>query len=105
MGFRKVSIGRAAVFLLPKAKLDIIRDEVNHFLAENFESFTLEEGNDIKGYWRKSYDGILVRYTVSFKGKDRIPLLDEFLARIASKINEECIYVSTGEDVWHVFPN
>lgn len=104
MGYRKVPIGRAAVFLLPKIKLDSVRDEVNHFLTEHFESFTLEEGNDIKGYWRKAYDGVLVRYTVSFNGKDRIAILDEFLAKLAGKLNEECIYVSTGEDVWLVYP-
>ena len=41
---------------------------------------------------------------VSFRGKERIPKLQKFLAEICSVMREECIYLETGENSWLIYP-
>jgi hypothetical protein len=45
------------------------------------------------------------QYAVSFKGKDRIPLLLEELAHIATLAGEECIYFEAGQYACLVYPH
>ncbi len=39
------------------------------------------------------------------EGKDRIAILEAFLAEIAVAMGEECIYFETGEDAWLIYPD
>lgn len=112
---KKVSLGRMAVFLLPVLKLEThavrgikLKDAVHGFLLSKFNSYTAQDGH-IFGYWRdprtdKEHYDVHRTYKVSFEGKDRIPLLEKFLADVATEIEEECIYLETGEDAWLIYP-
>ena len=113
MKVKKESLGKEAVFLLPSLKLEqrdqkgkTIKDVIHDFIVKNFNSYTVETGN-IFGYW-KQRDGKIEygehrKFTVSFVGKNRIPILEKFIARIAYIIGEECVYFKTGEDTWLIY--
>ncbi|MCL4437619.1 hypothetical protein M1513_01085 [Patescibacteria group bacterium] len=113
MRVKKESLGRMAVFLLPSLKLEqrdqkgkTIKDIVHDFLVKNFNGYTVETGN-IFGYWKQK-DGRIEygehrKFTVAFVGKNKIPILEIFIARIAYAIGEECVYLETGEDSWLIY--
>ena len=108
--YGKVSLGRPAVFYIPSVKLNDpnknLADELHGFLLREFGGYTAERGN-IFGYWIEgSHTDYTehMRYTVSFKGKERIPILERFLSRLAKKLGEEAIYLETGEDSWLIYP-
>lgn len=101
--YREEDLGKEAVFLIPLAKIDPVRQEIHDFLSRNYGSFTLLEGN-ISGVWRGQLDGPMVLYIVAFVGKERIPALKEFLVEIAKKIGEEWIYIRTGESARRIGP-
>lgn len=114
MAFEKESLGRMATFLLPINKLktknssgQTIDDQIHGFLIANYSGYTLATGN-IFGYWKdrsgKEFFGEHREYKVSFSGKERIPHLENFLSEIAKEINEECVYLETGEDSWLIYP-
>ncbi|MBI3633642.1 MAG: hypothetical protein HY226_05115 [Candidatus Vogelbacteria bacterium] len=114
MKYRLVNSGRPAVFLLPSLKLKgldgngiRIDEKIDRFLLEKFGGYTVTSGN-IFGHWKdengKDYYGEHKEYEVYFLGKHRIPHLARFLAQIAFDINEQCIYLKTGEDTWFVYP-
>lgn len=112
MRYRKQSLGRMAVFLLPSLKLKSrvrglgqLEQWVHNFLLAHYGGYTVTSGN-IFGYWRASgreFYGEHRLYTVAFLGKQRIPSLERFLARLARSMGEQCIYLETGEDAWLVF--
>ena len=107
------SLGRMAVFLLPSLKLKRRQrrgrsyDEVVHlFLMKQFGGYTASAGN-IFGFWRheqtgREYYGEHREYKVSFRGKDRVAMLQRFLSRLARDLGEETIYLEYGEDAWLV---
>ena len=107
------SLGRMAVFLLPSLKLKRQKagrnyeDIVHHFLMEHFGGYTASAGN-IFGFWRdvasarESY-GEHKEYKVSFRGRDRVAMLQEFLGKLAAELAEEAIYMEYGEDAWLVY--
>jgi hypothetical protein len=112
--YRKISLGRMAVFLLPSLKLKArgqdglaVEDRVHNFLIANFAGYTVETGN-ILGFWKD--DGGQEQYgehrlfRVAFTSEDRVPELEEFLARVAAEIGEQSIYLETGEDAWLIYP-
>jgi len=112
---KKQPLGRMAVFLIPSFKLKkrnddgkTVEDMIHQFLIKNFSGYTVEAGN-IFGYWRNEDNeeeyGEHRRFTVAFKGKEKIPILEEFLVKIAKLIDENCIYLETGEDAWLVYAN
>ena len=106
-------LGRMAVFLLPSLKLKRRQnrgrsyDEVVHsFLLKNFSGYTASAGN-IFGFWRdqesgREYYGEHREYKVSFGGRDRMEMLQQFLAKLAHDLGEETIYLEYGEDAWLV---
>ena len=113
-GYRRESLGRIAVFLLPSLKLKqrdgdgaAVEDRVHRFLVGHFAGYTVETGN-ILGYWKdghgREHYGEHRLFRVAFAGKDRIPLLEKFLARVAAEIGERSIYLETGEDAWLIYP-
>ncbi|MEK7627737.1 MAG: hypothetical protein AAB397_04120 [Patescibacteria group bacterium] len=112
--YEKESLGRMAVFLLPSLKLKIrdekgetIEEKIHQFLLVNFNGYTAATGN-IFGFWKNSsgqeFYGEHKEYKVSFIGKERIPILENFLACVAMMIDEHCIYFETGEDSWLIYP-
>ena len=113
--YRKVSLGRPAVFLLPSLKLmqkDVggktAEAMVEEFLMDTYGGFTCTAGN-IFGYWRSVPDkrehyGEHRLYTVSVADKRRIPELERFLDGMAVILGEESIYLETGEDSWLIYP-
>lgn len=115
MAVKKESLGRMAHFLLPMQKVatrrvggKLLRDHVHEFLLTEFASYSAQDG--ITGWWRDPLTSIEhfdlhTLYKVSFVGKDRIPVLEAFLERIAAEINEICIYLETGEDAWLIYAN
>ena len=112
--YKIVSLGRPAIFLLPSHKLrtqmgdETVEQYLHRFLTENFGAFTTTTVPYF-GFWRNNrgrmdYDECR-RYEVSFKGKENIPLLLEVLAKIATTIEEDCIYFKAGQYTCLVYPN
>jgi hypothetical protein len=111
--FRLDPLGRMAVFLLPSLKLKqkklgkSFEEVVHHFLLKNFEGYTASAGN-IFGFWRdaktgREFYGEHKEYKVSFRGRDRVAMLQEFLSQLAGELGEDCIYLEYGEDAWLVY--
>lgn len=111
--FRIDSLGRMAVFLLPSLKLKRkkqgrnVEEIVHQFLLEHFDGYTASAGN-IFGFWRdpksrREFYGEHKEYKVSFRGRDRVAMLQEFLSRLARELDEDCIYLEYGEDAWLVY--
>ncbi len=102
MAHRKKSLGRLATFLIPENKNSLVQEEITHFLTDNFDGFSIS--GPIIGYYLKKFDGRYRRYEVGFVGKERIPMLDDFIEMISRKIDEACIIVTTGEDAYLIYP-
>ena len=113
MPHKKESLGRMAVFLIPVAKLKVknssgetVESRTHNFLISNFNGYTADIGH-IFGFWRdslgKEFFGEHKEYKVSFVGKERISDLENFLAKLAKEMDEQCIYFETGEDSWLIY--
>ena len=112
-GLQLEALGRMAVFLLPSLKLKQRRrlgrsyeEVVHHFLLKHFSGYTASAGN-IFGFWRneqtgREYYGEHREYKVSFRGRDRVTMLQRFLSGLAAELGEETIYLEYGEDAWLV---
>lgn len=103
-----LDLGRPAVFLIPKKKLKInIRQMLHMFLIKNFGAYTSSTIPGF-GFWKDTDKATIsdecVEYEVSFLGKERIPTLIKKLAEIASLIDEECIYLKTGQYACLIYP-
>ncbi len=114
---RVESLGRRALFLIPSIKVynrkysksrQSIASTVHNFLTATFGGYTCASGN-IYGYFQSTfveYDE-LREFRVAFKEDERrskVPLLQEFLAKLCEDIGEECIYLECGEDVMLIYP-
>ena len=112
---RVESLGRPAHFLIPKIKWDspditfrskTVSTLVHEFLMGNYNGYSTRE---LKGIWRPrkgapAYVELMVEVKVSFRGKERIPKLQKFLAGMCTLMKEECLYLETGEDSWLIYP-
>lgn len=111
------SLGRRAVFLIPSVKVyntkysksrQSVAKTIHSFLNSTFGGYTCASGN-IYGYFTSvavEYDE-LREFRVAFKEDDKktkVPMLQEFLARLCDDIGEECIYLECGEDAVLVYP-
>ena len=117
MKYTKQALGKPATFLLPLVKLrrewepgqgKQVAQAVEEYLLAHFGAYTAAAGN-IFGEWRdpktgKVFYGDHREYSVAFEGKELIPLLERFIATVAVVISEECIYMTTGEDAWLIYP-
>lgn len=113
MSFNEQSLGTRAAFLLPSLKLKgqrgsgkILEQEVHDFLLENFGGYTAAAGN-LFGYWKdqngqNSY-GEHREFTVALADDAKLPLLKDFLARLSRDIEEDCIYLETGQQVTLIY--
>jgi hypothetical protein len=114
MTYREQSLGSAVVFLLPSLKLkepstsgSSVETRLHAFLMDNFGGYTAQAGN-IFGYWRDasgrdSY-GEHREFSVAFVEESKLPLLKEFVARMAAELAEECIYLRAGNTASLVYP-
>jgi hypothetical protein len=110
--YRIQNLGRPAIFFIPSKKLGIkdgkktVEDRLNAFLQKRFGAFTISTAPYF-GAWHNgekiSRDECRL-YEVSFVGTKRIKLLFKVLARLARKIEEECIYFKAGEDTCLIYP-
>lgn len=103
MAYFEQALGATAVFLLPSLKLKerrkadlLLEDVVHDFLMANFGGYTAAAGN-IFGYWvdrdgHESY-GEHRQFSVALTEKGKLDELKEFLAKLAGKLGEQCIYL------------
>ena len=114
MRYREQSLGTTVVFLLPSLKLKepssgglSVENRLHTFLMENFGGYTAQAGN-IFGYWRDqegrdSY-GEHREFSVAFVEDSKLPVLKEFVARMARELTEECIYLRAGPTASLIYP-
>ena len=112
-GYELEDLGRPAVFLIPKKKLETpyeggtVKDRIDAFLIVDFDAFTVMPLPYL-GCWRNGQQHLVhdecIRYEVSFAGKERIGALVAFLAKIALAIDEDCLYFKAGEDTCLIRP-
>jgi len=109
----KESLGRLGILLLPSLKMKGVsprgksyEQEVHDFLVENFSGYTVASGN-IAGFWKDSqgrqHYGEHLEYRVGFLSEDKIPLLENFIAELATRLDEKSIFWATGEDAWLIY--
>ena len=114
MKYEKESLGTMVVFLLPSVPLKkrssagpTVEDRLHDFLLENFKGYTATMAN-VFGYWinqsGKEFYGEHVEYKVSLLDPTRIPVLEEYLVDLAQEIEEDSIYVASGEKSWLLYP-
>jgi hypothetical protein len=111
-----MSLGRMAHFYLPASKWDsedflfrkkTVKTLVDEFLMGNYNGYTIR--GPYLGKWRqsKAYPSIVeevIEIKASFRGKDRIPKLQRFLAGMCKLMQEECLYLECGEDSFLIYP-
>jgi hypothetical protein len=114
MNYRERSLGTSVVFLLPSLKLKErsanglpVETGLHTFLMDNFGGYTAQAGN-IFGYWREgsgrdSY-GEHREFSVALPDASHLPLLKDFLARMALELKEECIYFQIGQIASLIYP-
>jgi hypothetical protein len=103
-----IPIGRMAIFYLPASKVsDSLRLRVERFLIGNFKGYTCQRVN-IEGAWASSGGSVSldsnIRFEASFAGKDRIPMLVDFLSGLCHEMREDALYLTMGEDSYLVTP-
>ena len=102
------NLGRPAVFFIPVRNFTReARDELERVLAEEFGAFSFDDVPN-HGMWRDGAGRLVedrsVKYTVSFAGKERIPLLIRILVNLARLLGEESIYLEAGQYACEVVP-
>jgi hypothetical protein len=101
------SLGTRATFLLPSLKLKgatskegaTVEQSVHEFLLAQFQGYTATVGN-LFGYWKdqageNSY-GEHRQFSVALNDDTKLPELKSYLSRLASQMDEDCIYLETG---------
>lgn len=102
-GYAEEYLGKPAIFSIPSTKLQQVEQEISKFLEKNYGHAWSQTPN-VKGFWMGKPDGDYTKFEISFVGKEKIPKLKRFLAKIGEKIGERCIYLLTGADSWYVYP-
>jgi len=108
MAYFEQALGATAVFLLPSLQLKarrtgglLLEDEVHEFLLGTFGGYTAAAGN-IFGYWKdragEEWYGEHRQFSVALAEDEggKLEELKEFLAQLAGKLGEQCIYLEAG---------
>ena len=114
MSYREQNLGTTAVFLLPSLKLKersmsgiSLEDRLHTFLMDNFGGYTAQAGN-IFGYWRDALGqdsyGEHREFSVAFVEHSKLPVLKDFVAKLALELAEECIYMRAGQTASLIYP-
>ena len=110
--FKLLNLGRPAVFFVPTKKFKHrkgiqIRQDLHLFLITQFGAYSTSLTPSF-GFWRDTSKVMTTDecavYEVSFAGKEKIPILMRKLAELALRIEEECIYLKTGQYSCLVYP-
>jgi len=109
VGAPEEKLGIRAAFLLPSLKLKgmsasgaTFEHEVHKFLIDSFDGYTAAAGN-LFGYWKDrqgndSY-GEHRQFTVALMDDSKLPRLKDYLSDLAQRLDEECIYLETGQTI------
>lgn len=111
-----VTLGQQVRFNIPSAKWTsedftfrskTVEVLVHEFLIGNFNGYTVN--GPVKGYWRSFKGSPLVHELVyevkaSFKGKEKLPKLQKFLAGMCTLMQEECLYVEYNQEAVLIYP-
>lgn len=100
-------LGKVAVFYIPSRKANKeVSKEIHDFFVSKHKAYTHESG-DIKGFW---HDGERLtkdsheRYEISFKGKDKLVELVNFLSVLCGRIGEKSIYMTMADESYLIRP-
>jgi hypothetical protein len=110
---KRESLGELAVALLPIEKLKLnsprgipFEREIHDFLVTNFNGYTVASGN-ISGHWKDNvghdHYGEHRQYKVALGARESVASFEVFLAEMAAEMQEECIYVELGREIFLVY--
>lgn len=109
MDYHLTPLGKPFVFFVPVEKLVIsnssgltIETKLEKFLTDTYGGFT-SEGSVHFGVWReggKNYFDQNRKYRVAIAEAAGQATLIDFLADIAKEMNEEAIYLESGDQSW-----
>jgi hypothetical protein len=110
---KRETLGQVAVVLLPIEKLKVksprgapFEREIHDFLVTSFNGYTVSSGN-ISGHWKDDtghdHYGEHRQYKVAVAAQEAIHCFEVFLAGIAAEMQEECIYVEIGREIYLIY--
>jgi hypothetical protein len=110
---KREPLGQLAAALLPIEKLKrksprgvSFEHEIHEFLVTNFNGYTVSSGN-ISGHWKDDtghdHYGEHRQYKVALAAKESVRSFEVFLAELAAEMNEECIYVEIGREIFLIY--
>jgi hypothetical protein len=110
---KRETLGQVAVVLLPIEKLKVksprgapFEREIHDFLVTSFNGYTVSSGN-ISGHWKDDtghdHYGEHRQYKVAVAAQEAIHCFEVFLAGIAAEMQEECIYVEIGREIFLIY--
>ena len=110
---KRESLGQLAVALLPIEKLKLkspreipFEKEIHDFLVTNFNGYTVSSGN-ISGHWKDDHGhdhyGEHRQYKVALPAEESVRSFEVFLAEIAADMDEDCIYMELGRDIFLIY--
>lgn len=106
-------LGQIAVTLLPMEKLKLasprgvpFENEIHDFLVAHFNGYTVSSGS-ISGHWKddagRDHYGEHRQYKVATGAGGSRESLEEFLAKLAREMGEECIYLEAGREILLIY--
>ncbi|HVK57334.1 MAG TPA: hypothetical protein VM735_01030 [Candidatus Kapabacteria bacterium] len=110
---KRETLGQVAVVLLPIEKLKVksprgvpFEREIHDFLVTSFNGYTVSSGN-ISGHWKDDtghdHYGEHRQYKVAVAAQEAIHCFEVFLAGIAAEMQEECIYIEIGREIYLIY--
>jgi hypothetical protein len=110
---KREPLGQLAVALLPIEKLKLksprgvpFEKEIHDFLVTNFNGYTVSSGN-ISGHWKDDHGhdhyGEHRQYKAALPATESVRSFEVFLSEIAADMQEECIYVELGREIFLVY--
>lgn len=110
---KRETLGQLAAALLPIEKLKAksprgvpFEREIHDFLVTNFNGYTVSSGN-ISGHWKDDtghdHYGEHRQYKVAVAADESVRSLEVFLAEISAEMNEECIYLELGREIFLIY--
>jgi len=114
MAYKRENLGTMVTFLLPSLKLkermrrgQTLEDRLHAFLLKQFNGYTATAAN-VFGYWRshsgREFYGEHTEYKVSLIDRNRIGILERFLAKIGRELGEQSVYLAAGDESWLLYP-
>jgi hypothetical protein len=103
------ALGKMTIFYIPSHKLDAPspvgeqtpRGWIHEFLMQHYKAYT-HTPSPVKGFWlnqeRVVMHDVLERFEVSFESEKEFRRLVGFLGDLCSRLGEEAIYLTRGEE-------